>query len=574
MSNDHAKAVSPSQCKRRRLVASDSDSDSDHHRNMDLETPTPSSVSSPLTEPDEPEEYHEKKRKSPQVQMRSVIEQQFDLEILLKHRELGTIEDRIAQVETLMVQMRKLHNNTHNVVSGEPRDFVQRYAHYLKDKEAPPAEGATVANAAAPHNGVNDTTYTNNANTHPALQDLEPPTRRIRHPTAKLASNGGYVSRGNDVPCIYRRPDGVLVRLVCKDCDRSIFGSMQGFINHCRISHARDYGSHDSAAVACGVVIEEQDGKGRQALRLLGRGVNSKPILRDRSFSMSAVSGRAMSQAQLQQLQQQQQQHRTQQIPTQLLPQQRGVTPTVSSLPPPPTKFIPPPKITTFDNLEQLLIDRKVAQDVDFKVLVKSSMESVPKSHLFEDESESDEEEEQVEELGEDATPFQRVIAEARKLKLNVDELIAQGKANGNRPSGYKPARRSSGFTKNRKKSGAAAASAAASAANQNEPTQPRSAMTPQKPSKNASKTASPIGSPSLRPSFGGSHSSSNDDVQEMKLAEAAPKKPQARRISISTPSTRSSTRAASCRAQQNEEEEGSHIVGQLSKFLSLDRFF
>lgn len=575
MSNDHAKDVSPSQSKRRRLVASDSDSDSDHHRHMDLETPTPSSVSSPLTEPDEPDEYHEKKRKSPQVQMRSIIEQQFDLEILLKHRELGTIEDRIAQVQTLMVQMRKLHNNTHNVVSGEPRDFVQRYAHYLKDKEASPAEGATVAKASPPYNGVDDTTYTNNVNTHPALQDLEPPTRRIRHPTAKLASNGGYIGRGNVEQCIYRRPDGVLVRLVCKDCDRSSFGSPQGFINHCRLSHSRDYGSHDSAAITCGVVIEEQDAKGREALKQLGKEVKTKPILRDRSFSMSAVSGRAMSQAQLQQLHQQQQQHNTQQILTHTLPQHRGVTPSVSLLPPPPTKFIPPPKITTFENLEQLLIDRKVAQDVDFKVLVKSSMESVPKSHLLEDESES-EEEEQVEELGEDATPFQRVIAEARKLKLNVDELIAQGKANGNRPSGYKPARRSSGFTKNRKKSGAAAASAAASSArNSNETASaPRSAMTPQKPSKNASKNASPIGSPSLRPSFGGSHTSSNDDVQEMKLAEAAPKKPQARRISISTPSTRSSTRAASCRAQQNEEEEGSHIVGQLSKFLSLDRFF
>ncbi|KAG5368561.1 Protein AHC1 [Yarrowia sp. E02] len=541
---------------------------------MDLETPTPSSVSSPLTEPDEPEEYHDKKRKSPQVHMRSIIEQQFDLEILLKHRELGTIEDRISQVQTLMVQMRKLHHNTREAVSGEPRDFVQRYAHYLKDKETAPVEASSVANGATAHHIVDDATHTNNVNTHPLLQGLEPPTRRIRHPTAKLASNGGYIGRGNAMPCIYRRPDGVLVRLVCQDCDRSNFGSTQGFINHCRISHARDYGSHDSAAIACGVEIEEQDGKGRQALKQLGRDVKSKPVLRDRSFSMSAVSGRAMTQVQLQQLQQQQNQQKAKQLPTQPITH-RGFAPAVSTLPPPPTKFIPPPKVTTFDNLEQLLIERKVAQDVDFKLLVKTSMESVPKSHLFEGESESDEEEQA--ELGEDATPFQRVIAEARKLKLNVDELIAQGKANGNRPSGYKPARRSSGFTKNRKKSGAAAASAAASAAAAAtaataEPVtkEPASSRTPQKPAR----TASPIGSPSLRPSFGGSHSSSNDDVQEMKLAEAPAKKPQARRISISTPSTRSSTRAASCRAQQNEEEEGSHIVGQLSKFLSLDRFF
>lgn len=498
--------------KRRRLAAPDSDSDSDHHRHMDLETPTPSSVSSPLTEPDEPEEY----KRSP---LRRVIEQQFDLEILLKHRELRTIEDRIAQVHTLMVQMRKLHDRG-EVVGGEPPDFVHRYAHYLKERAGEPPAQETPSVVYEP-------------------VALEPPSRRIRHPTAKLASNGGYIGRGTVMQCIYRRPDGILVRLVCQDCDRSNFGSTQGFINHCRISHARDYGSHDQAAVACGVEIDEQDDKGREALQQLGRQVQPK---HNRSFSMSAVSGRAVTHAQLQQLQQEQQQ----------LQQQEQIQHRVVSMPPPPTQFIPPPKITTFDNLEQLLRERHVAQDVDFKVLVKTSMENVPKSHLFEDESDEEEETETVEELGDDATPFQRVIAEARKLKLNVDELIAQGKANGNRPSGYKPARRASGFTKNRKK-----------AAPKNDKAEPV-AVTPQKP-----KTASPIGSPSLRPSFGGQKG--DDDVQEMKLAEK-PKKPVQRRISISTPSTRSSTRAASCR--QQEEEEGGHIVGQLSKFLSLDRFF
>jgi len=43
----------------------------------------------------------------------------------------------------------------------------------------------------------------------------------------------------------------------CRDCQRSNFSSAQGFINHCRIAHQREYSSHDAAAFDCGVVIDE-----------------------------------------------------------------------------------------------------------------------------------------------------------------------------------------------------------------------------------------------------------------------------------------------------------------------------
>lgn len=53
-----------------------------------------------------------------------------------------------------------------------------------------------------------------------------------------------------------RKSDGVLVKLVCLDCRRDNFSSAQGFINHCRIAHARSFASHDAAADACGEPVD------------------------------------------------------------------------------------------------------------------------------------------------------------------------------------------------------------------------------------------------------------------------------------------------------------------------------
>jgi hypothetical protein len=63
-------------------------------------------------------------------------------------------------------------------------------------------------------------------------------------------------------PCILKREDGQMVKLVCIDCHRDNFSSTQGFINHCRIAHRRDFKSHKEAAVASGQPIEVDRVKG------------------------------------------------------------------------------------------------------------------------------------------------------------------------------------------------------------------------------------------------------------------------------------------------------------------------
>lgn len=76
--------------------------------------------------------------------------------------------------------------------------------------------------------------------------------------TAPLqALSSGYSQKKEDAgPSVLKRGDGQWVKLVCLDCHRENFGSTQGFINHCRIAHKREFKSHEEAAVNSGQVVE------------------------------------------------------------------------------------------------------------------------------------------------------------------------------------------------------------------------------------------------------------------------------------------------------------------------------
>ncbi|KAF8582829.1 hypothetical protein K439DRAFT_120063 [Ramaria rubella] len=51
----------------------------------------------------------------------------------------------------------------------------------------------------------------------------------------------------------------VTVKLVCIDCTRSDFPTIQGFLNHCRLAHSRVYGTHDECIQETGVVVETNE---------------------------------------------------------------------------------------------------------------------------------------------------------------------------------------------------------------------------------------------------------------------------------------------------------------------------
>jgi hypothetical protein len=88
-------------------------------------------------------------------------------------------------------------------------------------------------------------------------------------------------------------PTSVLVaRLQCPDCARWDFSTIQGFLNHCRIRHQRDYGGHDECIQHCSVLVpeEEREWVVENGTEISGVGI---PSLR-RLFEM-AVSGQNSS---------------------------------------------------------------------------------------------------------------------------------------------------------------------------------------------------------------------------------------------------------------------------------------
>ena len=50
-----------------------------------------------------------------------------------------------------------------------------------------------------------------------------------------------------------------LAKLACPDCARSNFPSVQGLLNHCRLRHSRDFGSHDECIRNCAVSVPEEE---------------------------------------------------------------------------------------------------------------------------------------------------------------------------------------------------------------------------------------------------------------------------------------------------------------------------
>ena len=71
---------------------------------------------------------------------------------------------------------------------------------------------------------------------------------RINQPTHKLL----FIRNASITPPL-------VARLQCTDCSRWDFSTTQGFLNHCRILHQRDYGNHDECIQHCSVLVPEEE---------------------------------------------------------------------------------------------------------------------------------------------------------------------------------------------------------------------------------------------------------------------------------------------------------------------------
>lgn len=196
----------------------------------------------------------------PVEKLRDIIRSQIDLEIRLKHRELTLVKEEIGKCESQMITLRKFFEiDPLKQLEQEPNDFTRKY-HDLLNKSM-----------SARYSLMASTPDVARGSTASVGEQGEPKfTYRTRSTTSSLRPSSAHIRLVTSMGCLYRRTDGVVVKLTCPDCQRSNFSSAQGFLNHSRIAHAKEYTSQDGAALQCGEILPESE-QDEEGLASLGR---------------------------------------------------------------------------------------------------------------------------------------------------------------------------------------------------------------------------------------------------------------------------------------------------------------
>ncbi|CCC13094.1 hypothetical protein SMACR_06312 [Sordaria macrospora] len=227
---------------------------------------------------------------------KDVIQYQFGLEILMKHDELRLINQELAKCQIALEQLRRCHlipypvqcptpSQMLDISSGEgpalqskPGESVPKWAppfgvvdgpyarHYAKwlipDPMFDGIQPEPVVETARARNAVAEGRTTRNSMSDAGGLGKQRSARGQGTQKLQALSSGYSHPKDKSLPCIVKRSDGLTVKLVCIDCERWNFSSTQGFINHCRIAHRRDYKSHDEAALHCGQPIDVDENGG------------------------------------------------------------------------------------------------------------------------------------------------------------------------------------------------------------------------------------------------------------------------------------------------------------------------
>ena len=217
--------------------------------------------------------------------LRNIIESQFNLETLLKHRELRLIEQEIAKCQIEYEQLRRCQVIPYPVQSSESTSMiaVSEGSGHIYNNHAPHAppwgvvEGAytrhyerwLLPSSTFDDNAVDDSLVLSSAGkrlpdraTRGLLSEQgsvggQPRSQRGSNSRLQSLPHGYPEPKEEKGPMIVKRSsDNHIVKLVCLDCRRSNFNSVQGFINHCRIAHTRQFASHDAAIEASGEEID------------------------------------------------------------------------------------------------------------------------------------------------------------------------------------------------------------------------------------------------------------------------------------------------------------------------------
>ncbi|KAI7818021.1 hypothetical protein BC939DRAFT_506876 [Gamsiella multidivaricata] len=148
-----------------------------------------------------------------------IIDHQFDLEILLRHAESAAIARELAKTERMLEDLR------HAILS---------------ERQGSPYGNSTVSRTFGNQNQQQNPYYSSRQSSRRTTAYYG---RDVRQPEALYAV----------------RADGQFVRLGCPRCDRYDFGSIQGLINHMRLSHKLVFKNTEEGVRYCGIVVPSSE---------------------------------------------------------------------------------------------------------------------------------------------------------------------------------------------------------------------------------------------------------------------------------------------------------------------------
>ena len=97
----------------------------------------------------------------------------------------------------------------------------------------------------------------------PPVSSTEPPLhpRNVTRGTSSRARDRGPVQPARKLLFLRNTNTDPLeiAKLACPDCARSDFSNLQGLLNHCRIRHSREFGSHDECIQSCAVIVPDEE---------------------------------------------------------------------------------------------------------------------------------------------------------------------------------------------------------------------------------------------------------------------------------------------------------------------------
>ncbi|KAG0370127.1 YEATS domain-containing protein 2 [Mortierella sp. AD032] len=148
-----------------------------------------------------------------------IIDHQFDLEILLRHAEGASIAQELAKTERMLEDLR------HAILS---------------ERQGAPFGNSTISRTLA----------------NPNLQQ-NPYTSQRQSSRRTTAYYGRDVRLPDALYAV--RADGQFVRLGCPKCERYDFGSIQGLVNHMRLSHKQVFKNTEEGVRYCGIVVPSSE---------------------------------------------------------------------------------------------------------------------------------------------------------------------------------------------------------------------------------------------------------------------------------------------------------------------------